>query len=712
MGYQVLARKYRPQRFSDVAGQDHVTRTLLNALSQNRLAHGYIFSGHRGIGKTTIARILAMALNCRSQIGSAERPTPEPCLHCEACREISSASSAEAGEQATHSFDFIEIDAASNRGIDDVRSIRNQATVQPARDKYKIFLLDEAHQITDAAFNAILKTLEEPPEWTIFMMATTEPENIPQTIRSRCQHFSFHAVKYEDILEQLRTIAAKENVAAEDAALALLAEAGDGSMRDALSIMDQAIASAPLVDGRPQLEAAQIRDLMGSVPNAIFERLLEAVAEGQSATLMEQLNTLLSAGHSPSSLARQMARYLRNTLMAKIGGEQTQLLQISSDERTRASRTAMLFTEEEITRNLQIVLKTFDELNYRQEQRFHLELGLLKLIHAQRLLPLEELLSGAAAAPRPASNAPRPSAPAAPTRPAAPAPRQSAPPAAPPAAKPTSKPAPDEEISPFGNMGGWKMSTEPKPMAIAEAPAPKAIAEAPAPQMEIAVPPAPKPAHVVAINAPADFSSAAATTVEAAEPPAPKLSLVETSTLAAAPSSSTSAAPQVGSIHLTEGALAVAATRDLLEVEDDEDEETQSTANSSSNTPSSKAWAEAVAKALAADGHTTASTLLGSGVWTVDGNALRIEVAGMGQKMLALTVNAQAEKIIRLELQKLGAPSRFMVVPGAAGTAGKAANLAPVAGSVQERALSNPLVQRAREIFKAEIRSVVDLRTK
>ena len=166
-------------------------------------------------------------------------------------------------------------------------------------------------------------------------------------------------------------------------------------MRDALSIMDQAIASAPVENGRPVLSAAQIRELMGSVPNAVFERLLEAVAAGQSAELMEQLNLLVNAGHSPSSLARQMVRYLRNTLMAKLGGEQTELLQISGDERARAARTALLFTEEELTRNLQIVLRTFDDLNYRQEQRFHLELGLLKLIHAQRLLPIEELLSGA-----------------------------------------------------------------------------------------------------------------------------------------------------------------------------------------------------------------------------------------------------------------------------------------------------------------------------
>src|SRR6185437_13940558 len=389
MGYQVLARKYRPQRFADVAGQDHVTRTLLNALEQNRIAHGYIFSGHRGIGKTTIARILAMALNCRSVVGSAERPTHEPCLQCVSCREIGSGGSPEAGELATQSFDFIEIDAASNRGIDDVRSIRQQASVQPARDKYKVFLLDEAHQITDAAFNAILKTLEEPPEWTIFMMATTEPENIPQTIRSRCQHFSFHAVKFEDIVGQLRMIAGKEQLQAEDGALALLAEAGDGSMRDALSIMDQAIASAPCNEGgKAVLTAALIRDLMGSVPNAVFERLMEAVAAGQIAELMEQANVLLNAGQSPSSLARQMVRFLRNALMAKLGGEQTELLQISADERARANRTAILFSEEDLTRNLQIMLRTFDDLNYRQEQRFHLELGLLKLVHAQRLLPL------------------------------------------------------------------------------------------------------------------------------------------------------------------------------------------------------------------------------------------------------------------------------------------------------------------------------------
>jgi DNA polymerase-3 subunit gamma/tau len=627
MGYQVLARKYRPQRFADVAGQDHVTRTLLNALSQNRVAHGYIFSGHRGIGKTTIARIVAMALNCRTEVGSTARPTPEPCGVCDSCVEI----------RQGNAVDVIEIDAATNRGIDEIRELRDAARYAPSRDRYKIYILDEAHQITDAAFNALLKTLEEPPAHVIFMMATTQPEDIPQTIRSRCQHFSFHAVKFDDILAQLKMIAGEEQVEAEDAALALLAEAGDGSMRDALSIMDQAIASAPVENGRPVLSAAQIRELMGAVPNAVFERLLEAVAAGQSAELMEQLNLLVNAGHNPSSLARQMVRYLRNCLMAKLGGEQTELLQISGDERARASRTALLFTEEELTRNLQIILRTFDDLNYRQEQRFHLELGLLKLIHAQRLLPIEELLSGVGAARtvNPAST-PRPIASAA--RPVA-----------------SSAPAAAPALSPFGQTGGsWgsgptlKQSSDEGPVATMERPS-----AAPAP-------------------------AASARSVQAATPfPA-----------ATAPSAGY-AAP------LTEGALAVA----------------PQAAVATASLPSIEQIRQSVGSALAEGGHVSAAQLLGAGKWTVDGASLRIEVAGMGKKMLALTVNAAAEKIIRQELQRLGAPTRLLVVPGE-GTVQAAPMPAPPVGSIQEAALANPLVQRAREIFKAEVRSVVDLRQK
>jgi DNA polymerase-3 subunit gamma/tau len=423
MAYQVLARKYRPQRFSDVVGQEHVTRTLGQALQQERVAHGYIFSGHRGIGKTTIARILAMALNCRNKIGSPERPTPEPCGICDSCTEI----------RAGNSLDVVEIDAATNRGIDEIRELRDAARYAPARDRYKIYLLDEAHQITDAAFNALLKTLEEPPEHVVFMMATTQPEDIPQTIRSRCQHFSFHAVKFDDIVIQLTQIAAQEGILADPQALALLAEAGDGSMRDALSIMDQAIASAPMVYGKAKLDGNEIRELMGTVPDAVFERILEGIGEGQSAAVMEELNRLLNAGNSPSQMARQLVRYLRNCLMAKLGGENTGLLQISGDERARAVRSATLFSEEDLTRFLQVMLRTFDELNYRQEPRLHLELGLMKLVHLQRLLPLEQILSGlpGAGATAPIRSAPKSErgpaptprlAPVEPPRPVAPAP--------------------------------------------------------------------------------------------------------------------------------------------------------------------------------------------------------------------------------------------------------------------------------------------------
>jgi len=658
MGYQVLARKYRPQRFADVAGQDHVTRTLMNALTQNRIAHGYIFSGHRGIGKTTIARIVAQALNCQHTIGTAERPTAEPCGICDACVEV----------RQGNAVDVIEIDAATNRGIDEIRELRDAARYAPQRDRFKIYILDEAHQITDAAFNALLKTLEEPPAHVIFMMATTEPENIPQTIRSRCQHFSFHAVKFDDILGQLKMIAGQEEVVAEDAALALLAEAGDGSMRDALSIMDQAIASAPLEEGKAVLSAAQIRELMGSVPNAVFERLLEAVAAGKSAELMEQLNLLVNAGHSPSSLARQMVRYLRNALMAKLDGEQTELLQISGDERARAARTAMLFTEEELTRNLQIVLRTFDDLNYRQEQRFHLELGLLKLIHAQRLLPLEELLSGVSAAggslrsSGPAAPAPRPAA--APARPAAaPAPRP-----APAAPAPT--------LSPFGPTGGsWgsgsKMDAGSKPVSASATP----IAT-----ME-------RPTAPVAESAPA---------------PLPAIS----SPFAGSTPFPAAASPMTGfASTLTEGALARAPEISAPEV--------AAVPAAAVGAPNMEAVRHAVGVALVEGGHNSAAVLLGAGNWNVDGATLRIEVATMGKKMLALTVNAAAEKIIRTELQRLGAPTRFLILPGAGGGSSSAPSAAPAAvGSIEEAARNHPLVQKAQEIFHAHVLSVVDLRLK
>jgi DNA polymerase III subunit gamma/tau len=377
MSYTVLARKYRPQKFSEVIGQEHVTRTLQNALQQGRTAHGYIFSGHRGIGKTTVARILAAALNCRS----SDRPVSEPCGVCESCTEI----------RAGNAVDVIEIDAATNRGIDEIRELREAARYRPARDRFKIYILDEAHQITDAAFNALLKTLEEPPDHIVFMLATTQPEDIPQTIRSRCQHFSFRAVKFDDIVGQLRDLVGREKIEADDDALALLAEAGDGSMRDALSILDQAIASSS-----GKLTADSVRNLVGAAPAHILEQVMQAVARGASDEVLREVDHLISEGHSPTHFARQMVRFLRNATVAKIAGKDSSLLQISSEERERVERVAELFGEEDLTRHLQIMLRTHGELGYKQEQRFHLELGLLKMTHAQRILPIEQLLSDVA----------------------------------------------------------------------------------------------------------------------------------------------------------------------------------------------------------------------------------------------------------------------------------------------------------------------------
>src|SRR5689334_9472099 len=377
MSYQVLARKYRPQKFSDVIGQEHVTRTLKNAIEQGRIAHGYIFSGHRGIGKTTVARILAMALNCRS----SDKPVSEPCGVCESCTEI----------RAGNSVDVIEIDAATNRGIDEIRELREAARYRPARDRFKIYILDEAHQITDAAFNALLKTLEEPPGHVVFMLATTQPEDIPQTIRSRCQHFSFRAVRFEQILGQLKDLAGREKIAADEDALALLAEAGDGSMRDALSILDQAIASCG-----GKLTAESVRELVGTAPSGVLEDVMQAVARSSSEEVLRLVDRLISEGHSPTHFARQLVRFLRNSLVAKVAGGDSSLLQISGDERQRVTRVAELFSEEDLARHLQIMLRTHAELGYRQEQRFHLELGLLKMAHAQRLLPIEQLLSSVA----------------------------------------------------------------------------------------------------------------------------------------------------------------------------------------------------------------------------------------------------------------------------------------------------------------------------
>jgi DNA polymerase III subunit gamma/tau len=717
MAYQVLARKYRPQFFRDVIGQEHVTRTLLNALEQGRIAHGYIFSGHRGIGKTTIARILAMALNCQRTIGSPERPSAEPCGTCDACTEIRTGSA----------VDVIEIDAATNRGIDEIRELRDAARYRPARDRYKIYILDEAHQITDAAFNALLKTLEEPPEHVVFMMATTQPEDIPQTIRSRSQHYAFHAVRFDDILAQLRAIASHEGLDADDAALALLAEAGDGSMRDALSIMDQAIASAPVgADGRPHLDAAQIRELMGSVPNTVFERLLESVSENNSAAVMTEIDTLLNAGNSPSQLARQMVRYLRNALMAKLGGESTELLQISQDERARAARSSMLFAEEDLTRFLQILLRTFDEMNYRQEPRFHLELGLLKLVHTQRLIPLEQLMSqlpGGGSISRPTLAAPR-SVPTAPQRSATPAEPPVRPGAAALPATPTQPPprsVSSNEAARGGSAGDSGSPSSPSfspfesdtrrksgPTGIAAAVLAEVVRNVSPPtgRMQpvdtgVSVALEPEPAHLETSELLDDIAISIATAVEE-DPSRPEPPLLRQEP----------PEPEVRG-HVSPEAERIAAD---LEEEIASDGRAQAPATEAAYAASTAdptvAAREAVTLALHDKGHETASALLRAGQWSLNGDTINVAVA-VKKTMLSLTMNPEAERIARSALQAAGIGARLAVVPGD-GSVSLSASASPAVanGSIQAQALENPLVKEAQELFRAEVRSILDLRGK
>ena len=656
MAYQVLARKYRPQRFADVAGQDHVTVTLMNALTQGRIAHGYIFSGHRGIGKTTIARILAMALNCRNTIGSAQRPTAEPCEICESCTEIRNG----------NAVDVIEIDAATNRGIDEIRELRDAARYQPARDKYKIYILDEAHQITDAAFNALLKTLEEPPEHMIFMMATTQPEDIPQTVRSRCQHFSFHAVKLVDILAELRGIADREGVDADESALALLAEAGDGSMRDALSIMDQAIASAPVQEGKPVLDASQIRELMGTVPNAVFEKILEAVDGNRSAEVITVANQLLDAGNSPAQLARQFVRYLRNCVIAKIAGigadgadangVSGELLQISADEQRRAGRSAALFSEEELTRFLQVMLRTFDELGYRQEQRFHFELGLLKLVHLRRLLPVEEVLSqfplpGNTGQPRTQVAAPQ-------SRAVSPNPVANRVIAAPAAV--SAKPV----FSPFEADKSRKRFDGGEAEKIPAAAAPVAV------------------------------------TIKDAEPVPAPAPMAETISTPVSDISITEVAAEI----LGVGSMPIEAIAPEIPVVAIKPE--------SSNAFSSAAELQRIATEalMNAKSQGSAADAMADAEWLVDGSELRVQTE-LSKTMLPMVVNVEAEKIVRAALREAGAGTlKLVLLPGVATAVAAKKPRAAKSGSAQAKAMEHPVVQQAQRLFDAEIRNVIDLR--
>src|SRR5450755_4222760 len=371
--YQVIARKYRPQSFAELIGQEHVRTTIENAISQKRIAHGYIFSGQRGTGKTTVARILARCLNC------IEGPTTKPCGKCASCLEI-------AGGNAV---DVIEIDAASNRGINEMRELRENVRYRPQRDRYKVFIVDEAHQITSEAFNALLKTIEEPPAWVVFILCTTEAHKIPATIASRCQHFSFRSVDFEDLIERMAWICGQEGIEADAEALAVLAAAGEGPVRDSLSALDQAIACCGA-----KLDAAEVRALLGAFSTESLERITQALVDSDSRRMLDVVDELERNGQNLQHFSRELSRYFRNLLVAKIAGGETRLIAASAGERTSLAETGARFSEEDLTRYLQLTLDLFRDLQFSLQPRFHLELGLLRMVQAGRLLPIEEALAG------------------------------------------------------------------------------------------------------------------------------------------------------------------------------------------------------------------------------------------------------------------------------------------------------------------------------
>ncbi|HET7842429.1 MAG TPA: DNA polymerase III subunit gamma/tau [Terriglobia bacterium] len=394
MSYQVIARKYRPQVFDEVVGQRLITDTLKSAIQQGRVAHGYIFSGARGVGKTTTARILAKALNC------AKGPAIVPCGECDSCREIA----------ASNSVDVLEIDAASNRGIDEIRALRETVRYLPARDRYKVFIIDEVHMLTTEAFNALLKTLEEPPPRSLFILATTEPQKLPATIQSRCQHFSFRLLDYSEIVEQLQRITAAEKIQADEGALSAVALAAEGSLRDALSLLDQVIAACG-----ERLDEAKVRQLLGVVPAETLQEILQAIGAGDSARVLEQVARLSSQGYELGHFAGEFTRFLRNLMVAKACGASSPLVQVPQAERRILADLSAQFGEEDLTRFFQILLRAESELRYSLDPRFHLELALVKLVHTRRLASLESVLTelrSQGAGSRPASERAAPAAPA------------------------------------------------------------------------------------------------------------------------------------------------------------------------------------------------------------------------------------------------------------------------------------------------------------
>jgi DNA polymerase-3 subunit gamma/tau len=372
LSYQVIARKYRPQTFADLTGQEHISRTLGYALDHQRLHHAYLFSGVRGTGKTTSARILAKGLNCHSGI------TSQPCLHCPSCLEIA----------AGNSLDVLEIDAASNTGVDNVRDvIINNIAIAPARDRYKVFVIDEVHMLSNSAFNALLKTLEEPPAHVVFIMATTELHKVPETILSRCQQFEFRQIPADKIYQRLRSIAEQEQINIGETALREIARAGAGSLRDAQSAFDQVIAFSGSAISEEEVTAA-----LGLVGARTLGQFSAAIATQNVAALLSLIEEISARGYDLRNFTRELMAYWRHILVVKSGISDSNVLGVADVEVTQLRQLAQQFSEEDLVRGFHLLAETEKEIKDSPHPRFQLEIGLVKLAQVARLRTLSELI--------------------------------------------------------------------------------------------------------------------------------------------------------------------------------------------------------------------------------------------------------------------------------------------------------------------------------
>jgi DNA polymerase III subunit gamma/tau len=378
MAYQVIARKWRPQRFEDVTGQEILTRTLQNSIEHGRLHHAYLFSGARGVGKTTTARLVAKALNCHKSDG----PTATPCVTmdetaCASCREIAEG----------RSMDVLEIDAASNTGIDNVRDvIINNISIKPARDRYKVFIIDEVHMLSGAAFNALLKTVEEPPPGVVFIMATTEQQKVPETISSRCQLFEFRTIATAKIAERLRLIADADGVSISDEAIREIARAGDGSMRDAQSAFDQVISFAG-----EKIKTEDVERALGIASADVLARVINGIAENKPAEALAIVDDLVMRGHNLRNFCRDVLGHLRDLLVVKVSGD-PRLLESSPAQADTLKQQAALFSESDLVRFFHALAETESCLKDAANPRYQVEVGLVKLMELRRLAPLSDLI--------------------------------------------------------------------------------------------------------------------------------------------------------------------------------------------------------------------------------------------------------------------------------------------------------------------------------